>query len=235
MEEYEARKATSRKTLQGHLAAFDKGLLELGKTKTSYHSKCTKADQDEDEAKFHAGTPQDTEFLRSPPSTGRPRMSPLSIPEEGPASSVEERARSPRALMTPAAEEGESTPISSPPPPPASSSQRPLARKSTVADRLRALTKDSGLGSAPTAGAASGSSDQKLEDMEGLLDIAGVVNGTKQWSSFFSTAAQEIPKRTLKIPLWGVYDNLVTGADLVAYFMECVAIACQSKLDRASD
>lgn len=127
--------------------------------------------------------------------------------------------------MTPA-EEGDTTPIpsasSSPAPQQTSTLPTSINRKSTVADRLRALTKDTGLEGMMSSSSADSHHQQqkKLEDMEGLIDISGVVNGTKQWSSFFSTAADEIPKRTLKIPLWGVYDNLVTGADLVAYFME---------------
>lgn len=216
VEDYAERISTSRKTLQSHLNAFEKGLVDVGKTKTAYHQKCGRADQEEDEARFHAVT--ESPPLSSTSTRSKPAMSPLAIPEE--TEEMDEHRRSPRALMTPA-EEGDLTPIAGPamqdedePTPPAKPSG--LNRKSTVADRLRALTKDSGVSSAV-------SGDKRLEDSDGLLEIGDVVNASKQWSSFFSTAAKEIPKKSLKIPLWGVYHDLVTGQDLVVYFMECAS------------
>lgn len=230
VDEYATRKQTSRKTLQGHIQAYDKALLDLDRIKTAYHRACTKADHEADEARFHALDPDSV----SQPSTASPRSASYSSPSVQPKPAVPPlqipdsaatppSKRSPQALMSP--EDGDLTPREPPPPPPSSSvesqqHEKPaggVARKATVADRLRALTKDS------VAAAAESSTPPPSSalDSDGLLDIAGVVNGTKQWSSFFQQAEKDLPKRSLKIPLWGVYENLVTGQDLVAYFKEC--------------
>ena len=53
-----------------------------------------------------------------------------------------------------------------------------------------------------------------------ILELAGIKNGTKAWSSFFAQAYKSLPKRSLKIPVLGLYENVHSGEELVSFFVE---------------
>lgn len=53
-----------------------------------------------------------------------------------------------------------------------------------------------------------------------MIELAGLSNGTREWSSLFKRAHQELPKRSLKIPIVGTYTDVHSGSELVDYFVE---------------
>lgn len=98
-----------------------------------------------------------------------------------------------------------------------------LKRKPTVTDRLKALARDPKNPSSAIIDVIQEGADEKAEPKEEgpkIIELAGLSNGTREWSSLFRQAHKELPKRSLKIPIVGVYSDVHSGAELVDYFVE---------------
>jgi len=167
------------------------------------------AEEIENESDFHT-SPQD-------PSDPK-KITPLSIPTDRILSPL--LASSPKALMTPdKGEEDDLSPVGISPVR-SKDSKNGLNKRVSLANRLKALTRDPQ--SPALVSVTEDEDEQKLKDDTKIIEIATIKNGAKEWSSLFSQAAKEVPKRVIKIPLIGVYNDLHTGEDLVLWFKENV-------------